>query len=97
MIRRMAVIGILAAFFFPIVSSAQPVNPRNLPNGTIVILRTEETGVPGYVHQQYMFVDSACPESKIVDYYGPPIDPNDPDLKNRELRYCLDSLDPTDQ
>ncbi len=94
MIRKIAVFGILTAILhMPARSDAQPIDPRTLPNGTIVVLRTEETGVPGYVHQQYMFVDDACPGSKIVDYYGPPIDPNDPDLRNRELRLCLDSRD----
>ncbi len=92
MIRKIARSCILITLLYsPVASGAQVVDPRSVSNGTIVILKTEETGIPGYVHQQYLFVDAACPESKIVDYYGPPIDPNDPDLRSRELRLCLDA------
>lgn len=65
----------------------------SVPNDSIVILSTQETRIPGYVHQQYLYVDEDCPGSKIVDRYGPPIDPGDPAVHMEEHSMCLNSRD----
>jgi len=64
-------------------------NPSAFPNGSIVVISEEETGVPGYVHTKYAFVDQAC-GAQIVDHYGPPVDPNDKDLLQSEKRKCTE-------
>ena len=60
------------------------------PNGSIVILDTEETGLPGYVHTQYAFLDRKC-GAVLVDRYGAPVDPNDKELKQAEQQMCSES------
>ncbi len=87
MIRKTVIWIFMAALFLPIASYAQ----EGLQNDSIVILKTEESGVPGYVHQQYLFIDQNCPGPKQIDYYGPPIDPNDASLQRLEHAMCLDS------
>ena len=57
------------------------------PNGSIVILNTEETGLPEYVHTQYAFIDQKC-GAVLVDRYGAPVDPNDKELKQVEQQMC---------
>ena len=59
------------------------------PNGSIVILNTEETGVPGYVHTQYAFIDQKC-GAVLVDRYGAPVDSNDKELKQVEQQLCTE-------
>ena len=59
------------------------------PNGSIVILNAEETGLPGYVHTQYVFLDRNC-EAVLVDRYGSAVDPNDKELKQFEKRMCTE-------
>jgi hypothetical protein len=59
------------------------------PNGSIVIISREESDVPGYVHMQYAFVDQSC-GAILVDRFGPPIDPNDKELKQIEQRVCTE-------
>lgn len=58
-------------------------------NGSIVIISKEETDVPGYVRMQYAFLDQSC-GAILVDHYGPPIDPNDKELKQVEQRVCTE-------
>jgi hypothetical protein len=60
------------------------------PNGSIVILNTEETGLPGYVHTQYAFIDQKC-GAVLVDRYGSPVDPNDKELKQVEQQMCSET------
>jgi len=57
------------------------------PNGSIVILNTEETGLPEYVHTQYAFIDQKC-GAVLVDRYGSPVNPNDKELKQVEQQLC---------
>ena len=57
------------------------------PNGSIVILNTEETGLSEYVHTQYAFIDQKC-GAVLVDRYGGPVDPNDKKLKQVEQQVC---------
>jgi hypothetical protein len=58
-------------------------------NGSIVILNKAQTDVPGYVHTQYAFMDQLC-GAQLVDHYGPPVDPNDKELKLVEQRACME-------
>jgi len=58
-------------------------------NGSIVVISKEETDVPGYVRMQYAFVDQSC-GAILVDHYGPPINPNDKELKQVEQRMCTE-------
>ncbi len=87
MIRKIFFFVLLALLYLPVASYAQ----EGIQNDSIVILKTEESGIPGYVHQQYLFIDENCPGPRQVDYYGPPIDPNDASLRKIEHRMCLDS------
>ena len=59
------------------------------PNGSIVILNTEETGLPDYVHTQYAFIDQKC-GAVLVDRYGAPVDANDKELKQVEQQVCTE-------
>jgi len=54
--------------------------------GVIEMVSQEESSVPGYFHQKYVYWHESCPEGKPVDYYGPAIDPNDMNLLKSELR-----------
>jgi hypothetical protein len=69
--------------------SFEDINPSAVANGTIVIISEEKTDVPGYVHTKYAFVDQLC-GAQLVDHYGPPIDPNDKQLKQVEKRGCME-------
>jgi hypothetical protein len=69
--------------------SFEDINPAAVANGTIVIISEEKTDVPGYVHTKYAFVDQLC-GAQLVDHYGPPIDPNDKQLKQVEKRGCME-------
>ena len=86
--------ALMAMLYLPVPAYAQdlgrPVKSvEDLPDDTIVVISKEETGMPGYVHEKYVFVDSNCPgKVDIVDYYGPAIDPNDPNLRLLERRMC---------
>ncbi|SRR5712692_9066114 len=102
MIGKIAVFGVATAIWFlPVashadsrssfVNSIQAINTREIPNGSIVIISREESGVPGYVHERYAFVDQACPGgAQIVDHSGPPIDPSDANLHWLERTMCAD-------
>ena len=60
-----------------------------LPNGSIVVIKEEKSDSPGYVHTQYAFVDQAC-GAIFVDKYGPPVNPDDRELKQVEQRMCTE-------
>jgi hypothetical protein len=98
MIRKTGVIGVLMAILFlPLaahgqdLSRSEEINTANVANNTLMVISEEETGVPGYVHQRYAFVSHACPAGfQIIDYYGAPIDRNDPSLLVREGAMCTD-------
>lgn len=60
-----------------------------LPNGSIVVIKEEKSDSPGYVHTQYAFVDQSC-GAIFVDKYGPPVNPDDKDLKQVEQRMCTE-------
>jgi hypothetical protein len=69
--------------------SFEEINPSTIPNGSIVIISEQKTDVPGYVHTKYAFVDQLC-GAQLVDHYGPPINPNDQQLKQVEKRGCME-------
>jgi hypothetical protein len=99
MIRKIGVIGVLLAMLsLPLkvygqdLGRSEDVNIANVAQNSLVILGEEETGVPGYVHQKYAFVSQACRGGfQIIDYYGAPIDRNDPSLLVRERAMCSDN------
>jgi hypothetical protein len=69
--------------------SINDLNTSALPNGSIVVIKTEETDSPGYVHTQYVFIDQSC-GAVLVDHYGPPINPDDKELKRVEQQMCTE-------
>jgi hypothetical protein len=76
--------------------SIQPKDVSVAPLGSIVLISKEESDSPGYVHAKYAFVDHAC-DVPIVDHYGPPVNPDDKDLKQAEQRLCRElALDTRD-
>jgi hypothetical protein len=97
MMKEMAVFIVLAILVLPIASSAQSsnssgksiedLNAASVPEGSIVVLSTEETELPGYVHQRYAY---ACfGEFQLVDYYGAPIEPKDSSILATERAICV--------
>ena len=70
--------------------SINDLNTSALPNGSIVIVKTEETDSPGYVHTQYAFIDQSC-GPVLVDHYGPPVNPDDKELKRVEQQMCTEN------
>ena len=69
--------------------SVADIDTSTHPNRSIVILNKEQTDVPGYVHTQYAFIDQLC-GAQLVDHYGPPVDPNDKELRLVEQRACME-------
>jgi hypothetical protein len=57
-------------------------------SGTIVVISKEDTGVPEYFHQKYVFNHPDCLGAVTVDYYGPEINPEDTQLKAAEQKMC---------
>jgi hypothetical protein len=70
-----------------VVEAMKEIDTSAHPNGSIVILDTEETGLPGYVRTQYAFIDQKC-GAVLIDRYGAPVDPNDQELKQLEQQMC---------
>jgi len=105
MVRKIGLIGVFMAILsLPLaaygqdLSRSEDINTANVANNTLMVISEEETGVPGYVHERYAFVSQACPAGfQIIDYYGAPIDRNDPSLQIRERSMCSDlSFDSAD-
>jgi hypothetical protein len=99
MIKKISLIGVfMAILYFPLAAYGQDVgrsgdiNITDVADNSIVVISQEETDIPGYVHEKYAFVSAACFPSglQLVDYYGPPINPNDPSLLVREGAMCSD-------
>ena len=61
-------------------------------HGSITMISKEETGIPGYFHQKYVFDHPDCLGSEPVDYYGPAIDPSDENVVARERQFCGQSF-----
>lgn len=94
MIRNIVVFSFVTAILLlPLISFADPsvggINTAAMHSGSIAVTNKWETGVPGYLHQKYTFVHPDCSGPQIVDYYGPAVDPNDPNLFWTEHQMCL--------
>ena len=71
--------------------SIEDINTADLPNNSVMIISKDETDLPGYVHERFVFVHQDCPGgAQIVDRYGPPINPTDPNLRQFERAQCAD-------
>lgn len=96
MIKKMVVFVVLAFLVVPFASLAQsPASPgksiqdlsaTDVADDSITVLSKDDTGVPGYVHQQYAF--NCFGELQLVDYYGAPLDPKDPNILRLERQMC---------
>ncbi len=60
-------------------------------HGNIVMLSKEETGIPGYYHQKYVFEHPDCFGRIPVDFYGAAIDTTDVNVLENERRMCSKS------
>ena len=92
MMNKMFAFIVLAFLAVPFVAWAQSaisletLNAVDIPQGSIVVLSQEETGLPGYIHQKYAF--SCLGELRLVDYYGSAFDPKDQDVLEFERTMC---------
>ncbi len=59
----------------------------------IQVVAKEEADLPGYVHLKYVVQCGSPYGDNLVDYYGPAIDTRDPELIQKELRFCKDDHD----
>jgi len=99
MIKEMAVFIVLAILVLPIASSAQSsnssgksiedLNAADIPEGSIIVLSTEDTEIPGYVHERYAY--NCFGAVQLVDYYGSTFDPKDPSVLSKERWLCVRS------
>jgi hypothetical protein len=97
MIKKMAMFIVLAILVWPIASSAQSsnssgksiedVNIADIPEGSIVVLSTEDTEIPGYIHERYAY--NCFGAFQLVDYYGSTFDPKDPSVLSKERWLCV--------
>ena len=56
------------------------------------MLSKEESGTPGYVNAEYVYVHSDCPGgAQVVHYTGPAFDINDRAVLQNERRKCSHS------
>jgi hypothetical protein len=98
MITKIAVFIVFTAIFYLSAAAyaqdfgrpTEALNIADTSNDTIVVISKEETDIPGYVHEKYAFVDQRCGGAQIVDYYGPAVDPNDPNVHKLEQKVCTD-------
>ena len=63
----------------------------NSSAGTIVVISKQETPVPEYFHQKYVFNHPDCDGNIPVDFYGPEINPSDSQLLAAEQKMCAQS------
>ena len=96
MIRKLAAFVVLTFLVVPFASLAQSpagteksiqnLSAADMADDSIVVISTEETGVPGYVRQQYA---SLCfGEVQITDHYGARLDPKDQQALLFERQMC---------
>jgi len=88
--KKLALIGgALALTCLSNVSHAESVG--NSTAGTIVVISKEETGIPEYFHQKYVFNHPDCLGAVTVDFYGPEINASDPQVKEAEQKMCAEN------
>jgi len=66
--------------------SIESLSIADVADESIIVLSTDQSGVAGYVHQQYAFFCSG--QWEVVDHYGAPIDPKDRNVLLSERRMC---------
>jgi hypothetical protein len=66
--------------------SIQDLSVSDVADDSITVLSKDDTGVPGYVHQAYAF--NCFGELQLIDYYGAPLDPKDPNVLRLERQMC---------
>jgi hypothetical protein len=71
-------------------TSVEDIDASAIANGSIVLIRAEESDMPGYVHTKYAYVDQRC-GVQLVDRYGGPVDPRNKELIQFEQRMCTES------
>jgi hypothetical protein len=92
MMKQMFAFIVVAFLAVPFASFAQSPwgSIENLgayvPEDSIVVLSTEETDIPGYIHQKYAFY--CLGEFRLVDYYGSAFDPQGQDVLQFERSMC---------
>ncbi len=96
MMTKMFVFIVVAFLVVPVSSFAQsPSSPEksiedpifaDIPDGSIDVLSTDETDIPGYTDQEPAF--RCLGELRLVDYYGYVIDPKDQDVLQFEPTKC---------
>jgi hypothetical protein len=95
MTKKLVAFLVLAVLAVPFVSMAQSsgaarsnesLSTADIADDSIVVLSKAETGIPGYVNQKYAY---ACfGELRLVDYYGPAFETNDPKVLEFERSMC---------
>lgn len=98
--KRGMATGIVAAFGLFAAAQAALAQNRLVPAVTfgdeekmIQVLATEESEIPGYVHQKYIVRCGTINGDNLVDHYGPAITADDPELIQKELRFCREDRD----
>jgi hypothetical protein len=93
MTKKLAAFIVLTFLLVPFASLAQSptgssgnLKVADIADESIVVLSTDQSGVAGYVHQQYAFL--CFGQWEIVDHYGAPIDPKDQNILRSERRLC---------
>jgi hypothetical protein len=92
MMNKMFAFIVLAFLAVPFVALAQSsisletLSVVDIPADSIVVLSTEETDIPGYIHQKYAFY--CLGEFRLVDYYGSAFDPQGQDVLQFERSMC---------
>jgi hypothetical protein len=96
MTKKLASFLIVLTFLVaPFVSLAQSpsteksvanLNTADIADESIVVLSTDQSGVAGYVHQQYAFL--CFGQWEIVDHHGVSIDAKDRNVLLSESRMC---------
>src|SRR5215467_1081973 len=85
--KKLALLGgALALACLNTVSYADSV--KSSSSDTIVVVSKEETGIPNYFHEKFVFNHPDCMGSVTVDYYGAEINPNDSELIAKEQKIC---------
>jgi len=77
-------------------TSVEDIDASAIANGSIVLIRAEESDTPGYVHTKYAYVDQLC-GVQLVDRYGAPVDPRNKELIKFEQRQKINSFFERDQ
>jgi len=64
---------------------------KSSSSDTIVVISKEETEIPEYFHQKYVFNHPDCLGAVTIDVYGPEINPNDPRVIETEQKMCAET------